>query len=145
MMKLLRLIQILLTLFYGQYISNAIYDNTIRGISDLVDEQSFYNITKVCVGILVFFTSIFGLIVIWRKRFGLIYISGMLLIIIFLIKSIANTVVLVKHYESKQIIQKKNWLIAEITIESMFQILGISLTFFISSNRQYDMISHGNF
>ena len=46
-----------LTLFYGQFIANGIYDNFIRGIPELVETTSAFSIIIVTSGVIILATG----------------------------------------------------------------------------------------
>lgn len=46
-----------LTLFYGQFIANGIYDNFIRGIPELVETTSAFSIIIVTIGVIILATG----------------------------------------------------------------------------------------
>lgn len=65
--------RIALTLFYGQMIANAIYDNLIRGIPYLIDNVNAFPIIKVTLGVVIIALTIFAMIAIWMKLWALIF------------------------------------------------------------------------
>ena len=97
----LKFFQVVLTLFYGQYISNSIFDNFILTIPELSDKPSWYYVIKVIIGVIIFCTSIFSLIVVWRKHFRLIFLSGIILLFVFVTTIVMTTVLLTLDYETK--------------------------------------------
>jgi hypothetical protein len=94
--------RIALTLFYGQFVANGIYDNLIRTIPYLVDKspsvthfthvlkfiqndnlnfyKKVYTIIKVTIGILIIGLTVFAMIAIWMNQRILIFASAILLI-----------------------------------------------------------------
>ena len=42
-----------LTLFYGQFIANGIYDNFVRGIPELIETTSAFSIIIVTIGVFI--------------------------------------------------------------------------------------------
>ena len=139
----LKFFQVVLTLFYGQYISNSIFDNFILTIPELSDKPSWYYVIKVIIGVIIFCTSIFSLIVVWRKHFRLIFLSGIILLFVFVTTIVMTTVLLTLDYETKTK-SEMGKLIAEVTVESIFQMIGIIATFFMASRRQIKKRSHNN-
>lgn len=90
----------------------------------------------VSLGAFIFCTSLFSLVVIWRRNYRLIFLSGIFLLIVFVTLIVITTVQLTLNYENT----KKNdriKLIAQVTVESIFQIIGIVTTFFMSTRRPY--------
>ena len=65
--RFIRMFNIFLTLFYGQLIANAIYDNFIRGIPDLIEAPGAFTVIRVALGIVIFATSVMALVAIWLK------------------------------------------------------------------------------
>ena len=62
-----KMFRILLTLFYGQFFANAIYDNFIRGIPYVVGTASAFGIIRVTLGIVIIALVIFAMFAIWKK------------------------------------------------------------------------------
>ena len=88
------------------------------------------------LGAFIFCTYLFSLVVIWRRNYRLIFLSGIFLLIVFVTLIVITTVQLTLNYENT----KKNdriKLIAQVTVESIFQIIGIVTTFFMSTRRPY--------
>ncbi|CAF1016978.1 unnamed protein product [Brachionus calyciflorus] len=140
-MHLIKLIQIYLTIFYGQLLSIGIYENLLTGIPELIqNSQSYFNITRVCLGILIIIQSIFSLIIIWVKKFKIVFISGILLTIIFLVYIIVNTIHLTQIYEKLSSIDKYKTLI-EVLIKSFVLLMGLIVTFFMSSRGPYELVN----
>lgn len=131
----IKLLQVLLTLFYGQLIANAIYDNFIRGIPGIAqDPTSVYNIIRVCLGAFMIAVTIYSVLFLWfRQYIILIFVSGILLCIVFLASLVVNIIDLVQRKERFQTTDYKNHefplLITELVIESIFRLLAIVLTF----------------
>jgi len=132
----LKFFQVVLTLFYGQYISNSIFDNFIITIPELAEEAHWYLIVKVIMGIVIFATSIFSLFVVWLRHFRLIFLSGIVLLFVFVTTIVMTTAMLTLDYEKKSR-GEMGKLIAEVTVESVFQLIGIIATFFMASRREY--------
>jgi hypothetical protein len=132
----LKFFQVVLTLFYGQYISNSIFDNFIITIPELAEEAHWYLIVKVIMGIIIFATSIFSLFVVWLRHFRLIFLSGIILLFVFVTTIVMTTAMLTLDYEKKSR-GEMGKLIAEVTVESVFQLIGIIATFFMASRREY--------
>lgn len=65
--KVVKALRILLTLFYGQFFANAIYDNLIRGIPYVVGNASAFGILRVTLGIVIIIHVIFSMFGIWKK------------------------------------------------------------------------------
>lgn len=132
----IKVFQVVLTLFYGQYISNSIFDNFIITIPELINDPTWYYIIKVMMGVIIFITSIFSLFVVWLKHFRLIFLSGIVLLFVFVTTIVLTTVLLTLDYEKKSK-SEMGKLIAEVTVESLFQMIGIIATFFMASRREY--------
>ena len=132
----LKFFQVVLTLFYGQFMSNGIFDNFILTIPELSENASWYNIVKVLLGIVIFATSIFSLIVVWMKYFRLIFLSGIILLFVHVTTIVITTVVLTLDYD-KRSKSDMGKLVAEVIVEAIFQLIGIIATFFMASRREY--------
>jgi hypothetical protein len=131
--KLIKALEIVLTLFYGQFIANAIYDNFLRGIPEIIqDSTAYFSIVKVTIGILICAITMFSLVVIWLKIWKLIFFSGCLLILIFICSLIITIIDLVQRKERKQISDKDfNTDVAQLIIESLFRVLAALITFWM--------------
>lgn len=132
----LKFFQVVLTLFYGQFMSNGIFDNFILTIPELSEDPSWYHVVKVILGVIIFGTSIFSLIVVWMKFFRLIFLSGIILLLVHVTTIVITTVSLTLDYEKKSKADLAK-LVAEVTVESIFQMIGIIATFFMASRRGY--------
>lgn len=145
MMKLLRIIQVWLTVFYGHLLSVCIYENFINGICDLViDPESVFNIMRVSVGGFTFITSLIGLVVVWQKSFKLIFITGLLLLSILMVNIIMATIKLSRNFETMVLIEKYKQII-DIIVKSICVIISIVLTFFMSSRRAYMLVPNNEY
>lgn len=140
MMKLQRVLQVGLTIFYGQLLAIGIYDNLLAGIPALIKNSSYYfNIARVALGLLIIITSIASLIVIWNKAFKFIFISGILLIIILVTLIVISTIHLTQNYEQLSTLDRYQ-AILEIVIKSIILCLAIFITFFMSSRGSYNLV-----
>lgn len=63
----IKMFRILLTLFYGQFFANAIYDNLIRGIPYVMGTASAFGIIRVTLGVVIILLVIFAMFAIWKK------------------------------------------------------------------------------
>lgn len=88
------------------------------------------------MGAFIFCTSLFGLVVIWRKHYKLIFLSGIFLLIIFVTLIVITTVKLTLDYEKTEKSDRVK-LIAQVTTESILQIIAIVTTFFMSTRRPF--------
>lgn len=139
-MKLLRLIQVMLTLFYGQLISIGLYENLLIGIPELIEtSQSYFHISRVVLGVFIIFTAFFSLCVVWSKQFKLIFVSGLFLSCIFLTFIIVNTIYLTQNFEKLTKIEKEK-LIPEVLLKSVSLVIAIFVTFFMASRGSYSLI-----
>src|SRR5690242_11602589 len=127
-------LQVVLTLFYGHYVSRAVGINFILTIPDLAQRPDQVSlILKVCLGALMLFISIFNLAVLWiREAFRLMTVAGLLLITIFMFHIIFATVLFSRQYDLLSYYEKCK-LLPEIIFDFSVQILAIMVTFFISS------------
>ena len=144
--KPVKLIEIVLTLFYGQFIANAIYENLIRGVPELVREStSYFNIFRVVFGVVIIIVAIYSVFVIWLKKYQLmIFISAILLTIVFLISLVVSIIDLVQRKERNISSEKETPVLATIlAVESIFRIIAIVLTFFLVKilRQNYELIN----
>ena len=166
-MKIIRCFQIVLTLFYGQFISSSIFYFFIRTIPDLTVNPSSYFLAskgyyakglliilnnlifnqnnlliKVDLSVLIFFTSIFPLIVIWRKNFKIIFLSAIFLLVQFLILMIITTIHLTLKYSCSSKLDRIK-LITHVIVESLIQFYGIIVTFWMSMRNSFKKEYYG--
>jgi hypothetical protein len=144
--KPVKLIEIVLTLFYGQFIANAIYENLIRGIPELISEStSYFNIFRVVFGVVIIIVAIYSIFVIWLKKYQLmIFISAILLTIVFLISLVVSIIDLVQRKERNISTEKDTPVLATIlAVESIFRIIAIILTFLLVKilRQNYELIN----
>ena len=144
--KQVKFLEILLTLFYGQFISNAIYENLIRGVPDLVREPTnYYNIFRVVLGVVIILITIYSLLAIWLKRYQLmVFISAILLTIVFLISLVVQIIDLVQRKERNMYTEKETPIVATIlTVESIFRVIAIVLTFLLVKvlKQNYELVN----
>jgi hypothetical protein len=138
-MELIKILQVTLTLFYGQLIAVAIYDNFLEGIPDLVQNPiSFYNINTIVLGLLILVTSSISCVVIWIKAFRVIFFTGFLLILIFLFFTINTTINLALKYEKIDAVEKYKGIL-EIAFKSIVMLFGILFTFLMSFRGPYTL------
>ena len=136
-MELTKIIQITLTVFYGQLLSIAIYDNFLLGIPSLVQNStSHYQYIRIALGVLIIINSIVSLIAIWNKYFSYIFLSGFILIIIYLCYIIITTINLALNYENFSTVEKTTGIV-DIAIKSINLIFGIFITFLMSFRGPY--------
>lgn len=139
-MHLIKLLQIYLTIFYGQLLSIGLFENLLTGIPELVENtQSYFNIARVCLGVLILIQSILSIIVIWNKNFNLVFITGILLIVIFVAYIVVNTIHLTEMFNQLKATDKYK-LIIEILTKSLILLMGLIVTFFYSSRGSYELV-----
>ena len=144
--KPVKIIEIILTLFYGQFIANAIYEHLIRGIPELIREStSYFNIFRVVLGAVIIFVSIYSVLVIWYKKYNvMIFISAVMLTIVFLISLVVSIIDLVQRKERKISSEEETPVLATIlAVESIFRIVAIILTFLLVRilRQNYELIN----
>jgi hypothetical protein len=128
--KIIKILQVILTLFYGQFFANAIFDNFIRGIPYLVEEATPYSVIRVIVGVFIIALTILGMISIWFKVRILLFLNAFLLSIVFIFAIVVSIIDLVRRHERKVITEKElNSAIIENVIESVFRVIAIGLIF----------------
>ena len=149
--------QVVLTLFYGQFLSNSIFDNFILTIPELSSSRpsalntapelslstvappinhAYYYVTKIVLGVFICITSVFSLIVVWKKNYRLIFLSGIILLFIFITTVVLTTVHLTLDFD-KRTKAEMGKLIAELSVESLFQLIAVIATFFMASRRDF--------
>lgn len=139
-MKLTKLIQIALTVFYGQLLSIAIYDNFLQGIPSLIqDNTSHYQYIRIALGVLIIANAFISLFALWNKYFSYIFMSGFILIIIYLCYIIITTINLALNYENMTTVEKSTGVI-DIAIKSINLIFGIFVTFLMSFRGPYNVV-----
>lgn len=123
--------RIALTLFYGQFVANGIYDNLIRTIPYLVDKElHVYSIIKVTIGILIIGLTIFSMIAIWMRQRILIFISSIVLIVLSVASLIISTIDIVQKKERSSINDKEFAAdVCELCVQAVFRVAAISLQF----------------
>ena len=131
--KLIKISRILLTLFYGQFLANAIYSNLMRGIPQLINKPiEFYPVFKVTLGSLMFILTVYSMIVIWMKLWRLILASGIGLIVLSVLALIVTIIDFVQKNERKLIHESEfGSLIAELILETVLRVLAIIMTFLL--------------
>jgi hypothetical protein len=126
--------QVVITLFYGQFISSAIFENLIRTIPDMTEEKSiqpnYGQIIKVIMGCVFIILSVVSLIAVWKKKFNIILLSGIFLCAILTANILMATVNLTLTFETMDINNRFKTL-AKLIVESVFQLIGIAATFHI--------------
>lgn len=135
--KVIKVFKLILTLFYGQLIANAVYDNFIRGIPHLVDDpKAFYPIVKVVLGVIILATCVFNLISLKLKnckvQWQLIFVGAILLILIAVASLIVTIIDLVQRRERKLTTQPDYVAgCLELGVETIFRIIAITLSFIL--------------
>lgn len=139
-MKLRRLLQVGLTIFYGQLLSIGIYDYILMVVPAFIKNPSSYsNIVFVMFGVFIILTSVLSLIAIWKKAFKLIFVSGVFLIIIFTIFIVFNTIALIYYYNNMSIVFKYHF-ISVFVIKSFLIILAVFVTFYMVFRSSYTSV-----
>jgi hypothetical protein len=122
--------RISLTLFYGQFVANGIYDNLIRTIPYLVDSQSAYSIIKVVIGVLIIALTVFAMVSIWIRQRILIFVSAILLIVLSIASLIISIIDIVQKKERNSINEKEFAAdICELCVQAVFRIGAVALKF----------------
>jgi hypothetical protein len=134
-----RVIQIALTIFYGQLLAVAIYDLIIYGSNDLnrgIKTEFYFNLSRVVIGPAMIACSIFSLILIWRKLFRALFISGVILSLISIAYVVTYTVYLSFNYDSldKNI---KYPLVVEFVVKASMMAIASFMTFFLATRSTY--------
>ena len=139
-MNLTKLIQIVLTIFYGQLLSIAVYDNFLLGIPALIENStSYYEYIRIALGFLIIVNALISLIAIWNKYFSYIFLSGFILIIIYLVYMVVTTVNLALNYENISTTERTIGIVG-IAIKSISLIFGIFITFLLSFRGPYNVV-----
>jgi hypothetical protein len=125
-----KLFRILLTLFYGQFFANALYDNLIRGIPYIVENGSAFGIVRVSIGVIIIALVVVGMIAIWKKIWPLVFGSAIVLIVVSIASLVINIIDLVQRRERKEIDGREvGSEIAEIIVEFILRAAAIVLQF----------------
>jgi hypothetical protein len=126
--KSIKILQVILTLFYGQFFANAIYDNFIRGIPDVATEATPFSTIKVIIGVLIAALTVFGMISVWFRIRILLFVNIILLSIVFVFSVVVSIIDLVRRNERKTTIGKDmTSLIIETVVGNLFRVLAIAL------------------
>lgn len=137
--------QVIITVFYGQFLSTAIFENLIRTIPDLIDypeklEEGEENITlnsrlelilRVCMGAIIIILSVFSLYAVWTRHSKLVMFSGIFLFAIFITTLLIATIQLTLKFQIMTSVERFK-LVAKLSVETIFQLVGISATFQIN-------------
>ena len=134
-----KVLQVVITLFYGQFLSNSIFDNFIRTIPDMFEDPTddrirdpkYQLIIKIVFGSFIFIISVLSLIAVWKRYFKLILISGVFLFVFFMTTLLMATVQLTLQFETMNAVERFK-LIAKLAVEAVFQLIGIGATFQIN-------------
>ena len=128
-------LQVLITLFYGQFLSQSIFENFVRTIPDMLEEEPtepYYQLViKVSFGSFIFVMSIISLVAVWKRFFRLIMISGILLFATFITTLLLATIQLTLKFEEMTISERFK-MIAKLAFEAVFQLVGMGATFQIN-------------
>jgi hypothetical protein len=134
-----QIIQVLLTIFYGQLLAVAVYDLIIYGSTDLnhSSEKDFYfNLSRIIIGTAMILCSIVSLVIIWLKFFRVLFVSGVLLSLVFAAYVVTYAIYLTFNFQDleKNI---KYPLLVEFVFKSTFMLLASFSTFFLASRGTY--------
>jgi hypothetical protein len=128
-------LQVVITLFYGQFLSQSIFENFVRTIPDMLEEESaepYYQLViKVSFGSFIFVMSIVSLLAVWKHYFKIIMISGILLFATFITTLLLATIQLTLKFEEMTISERFK-MIAKLAFEAVFQLVGMGATFQIN-------------
>jgi len=128
--KIIKAFEIALTLFYGQFLANAIYDNFIYGIPALIEEVTAFPIIRVILGILIILQTVYSMVAIRLRKWILLFPSAIILIIISLFALIITVIDLTQRrdkLDNKEFVSA----ICEVIIETLFRIAAIVIKFFM--------------
>jgi hypothetical protein len=128
--KIIKAFEIALTLFYGQFLANAIYDNFIYGIPALVEEVTAFPIIRVILGVLIILQTVYSMVAIRLRKWILLFPSAIILILISLFALIITVIDLTQREDK---LDKKEFIsaICEVVVETIFRIGAIVVKFFM--------------
>ena len=132
--KHIKILRILLTLFYGLFLAIAIYKNFIPAIQHFIEKKpiDFYTVFKIILGSLMVILTVYSMIVIWTKIYRFIFSSGIGLIVLSILALIVTIIDFVQKYERKQTPESNFWLsIALLIFETVLCVLAIIITFLL--------------
>ena len=108
--RLIKMFRLLLTLFYGQFIANAIYSNVIHGVPQLIEKPSeYYPIIRVTLGVCMLALAVLAVVAVTLKfKFSwlLIFISGGILILLSIAALVIDIIEIVQKRERKTLSKK---------------------------------------
>lgn len=118
-----RLLQIGLTLFYGQLVSNGIYEYIIPGIAGLISRQrAVYDaVLLLILGILMITFVIYGIVALWYHRLQTSTIACVVLVVILLL-TLAKSIVEIMYMPRHPL--RTEWIVIRI-IELILRVLGV--------------------
>ncbi|CAF1280859.1 unnamed protein product [Rotaria magnacalcarata] len=135
--RALRWLQIILTLFYGQVISTAIYEYIIQGICGLIlsFRPMYDSVLLIVLGVFMFLFVVYAIPAVWFCHLQMSIISILILIAIFILTSV-KAFIEVKYMGQHSI--RIEWATIRIA-ELVLRILGIvaSLLFVICLKQGY--------
>jgi hypothetical protein len=134
-----RINQILITLFYGQLMSVAVYDLIIYGSNDLnysKRDDRYFNIARIVIGAAMIICSVFSLVIIWLKKHKILFASGVFLSLILAAYVIIYTIYLSFNFKDLPT-NTKYPLTVEFAIKAALMAIASFLTFFEASHGTY--------
>ena len=134
MQNLIKIIQIALTLFYGQLLAVAVYDLIIQGSSELNQSYSSYSVGRVVIGAVMLFCSVLSIPQVWKKNFRLLYVSGALLISILVAYVVLYTLYFRNSFNSTA---SEIANVLKFSIKAALLLMGSFVSFFLASRGSY--------
>ena len=139
-----KMIQIGLTLFYGQLLAVAVYDLIISGSTDThIDskqgnkhEHLYFNLSRILIGVSMIICSVIGLFLMWSRKYKLLFISGAFLFLILVAYIIIYTLYFSFNFE-KLDESIKYQLLVQFTIKAVMILIASILTFFLATRGTY--------
>jgi hypothetical protein len=134
--RLIKMFRLLLTLFYGQFIANAIYSNIIHGLPQLIEKpDQYYPILRVTLGVCMLALAVLAVVAVTLKfKFSwlLIFISGIILVLLSIAALIIDIIDIVQRRERKILVGSEfGSAITELIVENLFRTCAVVVTFFM--------------
>jgi hypothetical protein len=134
--RLIKMFRLLLTLFYGQFIANAIYSNIIHGVPQLIEKpDQYYPILRVTLGVCMLALAVLAVVAVTLKfKFSwlLIFISGIILVLLSIAALIIDIIDIVQRRERKFLVGSEfGSAITELIVENLLRTCAVVVTFFM--------------
>lgn len=124
----IRSLQILLTIFYGQILSNGFYEYFLQGLAGLISRlrPNYDSVLLISISVVIFVFSLYAISAIWFCRTRMSITTIFILILLFVL-TLIRTIIEIRHMGLRPV--RIEWLLIRIT-ELVIRIVGIGLTFY---------------